>query len=124
MQHELERRKKELQFLTQEKRTLEHQARNQHQQQKRVETKSSNPWYVSRQNKTPGFSQRQPAATSSTRRFLYKPNENKRITSSFENQPSMTIKKNEPLRKRPAVVTFGNASELGGSFDFDIDVSC
>ena len=123
LQHELARRKKELQFLTQEKRTLEHQVRQQ-QEQKRSEVKSSNPWYISRlTNETPGISQQQPAASSSTRRFLYKSNENKRRTPSCGNQPSIHMGRSEPSRKRAAVANEATRSERGGSFDFDVDVS-
>ena len=125
LQIELDRCKKKLQYFTDEKSNLRRQVVEKSKRSTEyhhVETKPSNPWYISKQNTRPGFSQRQPSSVSAlpTRRFQYKVSEG-----------ASTVKPES--RKRPAAddMYFGedltsrsSQERCGGkAFDFDIEVS-
>ena len=137
MKVELDRCKKKLQYFADEKSNLRRQIAEKSKKRSatsetyhhnhQVETKPSNPWYISKQNTRPGFSQQQQRQSTSSvgtlpaRRFQYK----------VSGGGGSTVKPGS--RKRPATdemyigddVTPNSSQEQcgGKGFDFDVDVS-
>jgi len=130
LQNELDRSKKKLQYLTDEKHNLERQLADQQRERSNnnIETRPSNPWYISRPNTTPGFSHlnhttvSSASSSSSTRRFQYSVNKGtsrKRPANDdvFSDLTSMSRDSSQNSQHSQ------NNRNDRNSFDFDIDLS-